>query len=63
MQPVQPWGYPVLHIDISLPGKKNMADTKINTLANVEALRVTEQESDGQVILLRGTGDRVLFYV
>lgn len=63
MQPVQPWGCPVLHIDISLPGKKNMADTKINTLANVEALRVTEPESEGQVILLRGTGDRVLFYV
>ncbi|MGQ8704841.1 hypothetical protein ACUTSW_02410 [Serratia sp. TSA_198.1] len=63
MQQVQPSGPPALHVNFSLHGKKNMAETKINTLADVAALRATEPESEGQVILLRGTADRVLFYV
>lgn len=63
MQQVQLSGHPALHVNFSLHGKKNMAETKINTLADVAALRATEPESEGQVILLRGTADRVLFYV
>ncbi|MBL3521543.1 hypothetical protein IM876_02615 [Serratia plymuthica] len=39
MQQVQLSGHPTLHVNFSLHGKKNMAETKINTLADVAALR------------------------